>query len=775
MIRFNILCLFVLLSFGLSAQVGVGKWMGHLSYYSAQKVIVNGTKVYCISTGGLFIYDQADNSIRKLNQINGLSDVSPKAMAFGEQNSVVVLAYENSNLDLIYEDEIFNLSDIKRKQIQGDKNIYNVLVVGSTAYLSCGFGIVAVNLDKREIKDTYYIGENGSPVVVNAMTYDGESLYAATKEGIFKADANEPNLQNFNHWTRIETIPHAGEEFTQLGFLGNSVIACYYNASAGKHELYKGSGDNWTAYLTTIDQVLDMQVCDNQIVISQGGFVGIYDENEQLVEDVIDYNYPNRKVYDIVVAQGYYDKDGAVWLADKNEGLVKKTGGDYEQITPQGPIDNQVFSMTTNGADLWVTTGGRSDAWGNLDKAPQLQLFRDGSWSVFNRKTHDEFEAFEDIVNVVADPADPDHIFVGTWGFGVVEMQGREYVDRHDQFNSTLQTAIPEDSASAYVRIGGMAFDSENNLWVTNSQVGEPLSVYKTDGTWESFQFPGVDNTVVGDIVITGNDDKWIILPRGNDLFVRKSDGTDGRHLKLTTYFTNGTVEEINRMNDIYSIAKDHDGAIWIGASNGVAVFYNPEDIWDESTFYATPPALDLNDGIFHALLRTEKVTAIAVDGANRKWFGTSNSGVYLVSENGDEELLNFTVDNSPLLSNTIQSIAINPQSGEVFFGTPEGIISYRGEATGGADEYADVYAFPNPVREDYDGDIVITGLLADTDVRVTDISGNLVYKTTSLGGQAIWDGKNLNGNRVSTGVYVVFGNDKSGEKTFTTKILFIH
>ena len=285
----------------------------------------------------------------------------------------------------------------------------------------------------------------------------------------------------------------------------------------------------------------------------------------------------------------------------------------------------------------------------------------------------------------------------------------------------------------------------------------------------------GIGGIDVGEIVLTENDDQWIVLPRGRDLYVRKADGSAGRRLQLVAYFNNGDREEFFRMNDVYSIAVDQDNAVWLGTSQGVAVYFDPEAIWEQSSFYASQPGLDLNDGIYHPLLRGQTVTAIVVDGANRKWLGTQNSGVFLVSEDGQTELKSFNESNSPLLSNTIQSIAINDQSGEVFFATPEGLIAYRGEATKGGSEYADVYAFPNPVREDYKGDIVITGLITDTDIKITDISGNLVFETTSLGGQAIWDGKNLNGNRVSTGVYVVFGNDKFGERTFTTKILFIH
>ena len=773
--RIYIFLFFVLLSFGMSAQVGVGDWSDHLSYASGKQVLQAGDKFFCITTGGMFSYDSSDNSLRKLNQINGLSDVQPSVMGYGEENNVVVVAYENGNLDLIYEQEIFNLSDIKRKQIQGDKKIYDVLVVGQAAYLSCGFGIVVVNLEKREIKDTYYIGENGLSVVVNDMAYDGTYLYAATNGGVYQADINNPNLQDFNNWNKIETIPHADDKFIKLEFFKGVLIACYADETSDRDQLYRNTGDTWVPFLQEVTKVNGLEVCGEQLVIAQEGTVGIYDVNGELTEEVVDFNYPDRKVYDIQVNHAICDDEGSIWMADEAEGLVRNTGGTYEQIIPEGPVDNRVFSMYANGEDLWVASGGRSDAWGNVWLVPQAQLFRNGEWSAFNRKTHDEFNEFHDLVNIVADPADADHVFFGTWGAGVVEMQGGEFVARYNQYNSSLQTALPTDPSPNFVRIGGMAFDSQNNLWVTNSQVSEPLSVHTPDGKWESFALDGVEGKDIGDLVIADNGDQWIIVPRGNNLFVRKADGSDGKHLQLISYFTNSVEEKFVRMNDIYSIATDHDGAIWVGTSVGVAVYFNPENIWEQSPFYATQPGLDLDDGIYHPLLENETVTAIAVDGANRKWLGTKSSGVFLVSADGQDELKSFNESNSPLLSNTIQSIAINDKTGEVFFGTPDGIISYRGEATAGGNQYADVYAFPNPVRENYDGDIVITGLIADTDVKITDISGNLVHQTTSLGGQAVWDGKNLNGNRVSTGVYMVFGNDKSGEKTFATKILFIH
>lgn len=229
--------------------------------------------------------------------------------------------------------------------------------------------------------------------------------------------------------------------------------------------------------------------------------------------------------------------------------------------------------------------------------------------------------------------------------------------------------------------------------------------------------------------------------------------------------------------NDIYSIAEDHDGNIWLGTNKGILVYYNPNAVFDGENFYAKPiyiPRID-DPTKGDALLVTESVSAIAIDGANRKWLGTKNAGVSLVSDDGLKQLYNFTAENSPLLSNSISSIAINDITGEVFFGTDNGIISFVAEATGPAENYESVFVYPNPVRENYTDDIVIKGLVENTLLKITDLNGNLVFETISLGGQALWNGKNFDNERVATGVYMIFCSNEEGTLSHVTKLLFIH
>lgn len=782
MIKFKILLTF-LLSFvailsGFS-QPAIGEWTDYQSYAHATNVVDAGDKIYCVTEGGLFSYNKSDNSIQKMSGINGLSDVGAQRLAYSKENNVLLIAYQNANIDLLIGTQVYNLSDIKRKQIAGDKIINNVLFSGNLAYLSCGFGIVVINLDRKEIKDTYFIGQEGAYLNVLDMATDGTFLYAATSNGIFKASVSEPNLQNYNNWIRQTNIPHSENKFSKIEAFNGKIIANYSPDTDewALDEMYLLDGDIWTRFLPEISYVSDISSNGNYIIFTGREEVRVYNENFELVKVVPKFLFEGNSEDSLLGGGAVLDDQNVLWIADQNNGLVK-VGTQTEKIVPEGPLDNKVFSLTTNGNDLWVASGGWDSAWGNLGVKPQFQLNREGRWSVFNNKVFPVLNNFSDIVCIAVDPKNPDHVFAGSWGGGVLEFRDGQFVNRYDNFNSSLQTQLPGDPTAPYVRIGGMDFDSKGNLWVTNTGVSNVLSVFQTDGKWESFNLSGIANQYsIGKVVVTQNDDKWVMIPRGkgHELYALNSTNDVSKEQKVIAYFSNRIEEVRTPMTDIYSLAEDQNGELWVGTSTGVAVFSNPQAIWEGSPMLATRPGLNLNDELFHALLEKETITAIAIDGANRKWFGTKNSGVFLISENGDTEIEHFNTENSPLPRNDISDIAINNNTGEVFIGTSAGLISYMGQATEPNDEFTDVYVYPNPVREIYDGPIVVKGLVDETDVKITDISGNLVYKTTSLGGQAIWDGKNLNGNRCKTGVYLVFMNDPTGDKTKVTKLLFIH
>jgi hypothetical protein len=759
-----------------SAQRQQGSWKYYLSFTKSFKIVEAGSKIYCATEGGLFYFNCQDNSIQVFSEINGLNDFGINNINYSSDNQVLVVAYKNSNIDLVYDSGIINISDIKRKQITGDKNIYNISFSENEAFLSCGFGIVVINLEKKEIKDTYYIGEGGSPLRVNDIEIFESYIYAATDQGLLRAEKNEPNFLDYNNWEQVLGIPHSGDKYSQLVVHAGFLLANYTPDKYNQDEMYRLNGGQWDRYIPQINYIHDVQVDGDYMVVAGRTEIFIVDRNHIVTGKVNRYLFNDNEVFPVYPRSVIMTDDGSVWVADYGYGMVRILDGDYEMISPEGPEDNKVFFLSSNNEDLWVAAGGRNDSWNNLFEAPRFRMLRNGQWSEYSKEEYPGMDGFFDIVNLAVDPADPQHIYAGSWGGGLLEFYGGELLNRFTNYNSPLQTALPEQSDAPYVRIGGMDFDEEGNLWITNSEVSKNLLKLTAGGEWKSFSLPEVAETKsIGQVIVTENGDKWIVVPRGQDAYVVNNNGTEKKRLIVTSYFNNGIREIFNRMNDIYCITEDQEGAVWLGTSKGVAVYNNPVRIWDEDEFYAIQPSLDLNDGLYHPLLETETVTAIVVDGANRKWIGTRGSGVFLVSDDGEQEIIHFTEEDSPLISNNITAITINHITGEVFIGTSEGLVSYQGDAIGGRDAFANVYVYPNPVRETWDGPVIVTGLMESTDVKITDITGNLVFQTTSLGGQAVWDGKNLNGNRVRTGVYLVFCTSRDGEETHIEKLLFIN
>jgi ligand-binding sensor domain-containing protein len=317
--------------------------------------------------------------------------------------------------------------------------------------------------------------------------------------------------------------------------------------------------------------------------------------------------------------------------------------------------------------------------------------------------------------------------------------------------------------------------DRKGNLWLFQSEVPGNIKMLKPDGTW-IINPVTLDVPTTGDIIVTEQGQKWAILPRGNGLFVLDDKGTpeypdDDVYKNMLVQDAEGAI-----ISGVYSIAEDLEGNIWVGTDQGPVVYYNPEKIFEED-LKAYRIKIPRNDGsgLADHLLKTETITSIAVDGANRKWLGTFSSGAYLVSPDGTKRLKNYNEQNSPMISNSISSVAVDNVTGEIWFATSKGVISVRGDAITGKESFENVYAFPNPVREDFTGNVTITGLMKDTRIKISDISGNLVYETASDGGQASWDLTTYNGRRVATGVYLVFCSSSDGSESDVTKILVIN
>ena len=764
-------------------QSAIGEWRDHFPYTNLSSVAEGGGHVYAASGTGLFRYDPTNGDILRLNKTNALSDVGIQGLAWNEPLATLLVYYANGNLDLLRGESSVNVGDIKRSSIIGNKGIYSVYMVGTTAYLGCGFGIVVLDLEDKEVRETWFIGPSGSQVRVNGITMTNDSIYAACTTGLFTASRNAPNLASFDSWRkRIDMGPAlAAGPFNAVATLGERILLNGQRPDAGGDSLLVlETNGSWTRFAPLYgrrNRNLNISTNGQFVVIPHDGDIHTYDQ--QLAEVGFSYGYASTGASP---SQAISSPSGSMWVADRAVGLVRATGGDQgTAILPNGPKTASSWRMATGGGALYVASGAVSGTWNSTYRKDGIHVYIDGRWSTKDGIQYplmngvNEFAGgANDWITVVVDPDDPQHAFAGSWDEGLLEISNGVPVQIYNAGNSALGEDINPYQGRLYV--SGLDYDKDGTLWISNAMSEDPIVARSKQGDWYSFNPGNVlnGNLLISDMVATRAGYKWIIRPRGNGILVYDSGNSlsatdDDQYKVLNNETGNGGLPT----GDVFSLAEDLDDQIWVGTSRGIAVFYTPEAVFSGEDFDAQQILIE-QDGNVQILLETESVNSIAVDGANRKWIGTQGSGAYLVSPDGRDEVLHFTAENSPLPSNTITNIAVDGVTGEVYMATDRGIISYRGSATDGGDESDCASVFPNPVRETYTGPIAITGLVANSEVKITDVSGNLVYRTSSEGGQAIWNGNDMGGRRAGTGVYLVFASDLTGTYKCNTKVLLV-
>ena len=748
------------------SQIAVGQWRDHFSYRQAFHLAETSDRIFCSGKKDLFTIMKDGKEQERLSKVTGLSDVGITAIKGDNINDIVVIGYENANIDIITNNKIINISDIKNKLITGGKTINDIEIYNGFAYLSCSFGIVVIDLNKYEIKDTYYIGLNGNHIQVYQTTTDSTYLYAATEQGIFKAKLNSANLSDFENWHRMEYIPNYNKKFNSVVYFNKSLIAVYDDNNYNADTVYKIIDTTYSILDSTLKQVTGASFSNNKLFVYSAYYLKEFLDTTAYPL----YGYYNNESYP---SDAIYENH-RIWIADTKNGLIVYAGY-FIHVEINGPYSDKIASLDAKNGTVWGASGGTDLSLTNLWNKAMIYSFQNQEWNNFTDDNYPQLTDKYDFIDVAIDPTDETHVFASSWGSGIIEFKDNAIVAVYNDSNSTLQNA---QTSGPYIRVGGIKVDNNKNLWAVNTGVNNSISVKKPDGTWTAFAYGSYINFAeMGKFIITQDNSKWILLLRGHGLFVFNEnntidDASDDQFKKIDITDEYGKIIT----NEVYSIAEDLDGIIWLGTNKGIVLYQNPANVFSGENFYAQQILIPRNDGsnLADILLETETITAIAVDGANRKWIGTLNSGVYLMSADGQTQIYHFNTDNSPLISSYITSISIDGSTGEVFFGTANGIISYKSTATDGAEEFHKVYAYPNPVKHGYTGAITIKGLVTNSNVKITDISGNIVYETTALGGQAIWYGKDLSGNRVNSGVYMAFCTNEDGSKTFVTKILFI-
>ncbi|MDC0014993.1 hypothetical protein OAD98_00350 [Flavobacteriales bacterium] len=766
--------------------VGIGKWKNYFPFRNVIQVLSNGDKVYGATRNGIIINDYEDGTTEQLTEINALSDNNISTIRFNTDNNALVVGYENGNADIIIDNETTNLFQIKESNITGDKGVKSIFCKDDLAYLSCGFGIVVFDVAKKEIKDTYIFGPGGSQIKVNAVFVENGIIYAGTENGLYTAPEASAFLTDFNSWSVLSTIPSGNKEIKDILEFDNKLLFNIENTLTSD-SIYWYDGSSW-GRVTTLSNEKNNSVTasGNELIISRFDTIYVLDNTFSQINlfDNYDGYWKPRSNYVIKKNSTYY-------IGDSENGIVSLTSNGVANFNqPNSIFSNNIFDIEAVNGNLWGSSGSLVGGGWNKTFSNDGSFhydIKEDNWTIYgiafltnqfcfptscNPIPSSPISCVNDLVGMAINPAEPDKGYACSFSNkGVLELQNYKITDAYDTCNSSLQISSVHNDRIA---IADAEFDGGGNLWVVNSWAGNSLSVKTKGGNWKSFDCGASSSNIIGSKIVVSESTgyKWIVFKDEHLLAYNDNgtteDETDDEFQLINGLAGNGSLDETPT-----SVAEDKDGEIWIGTEKGIFVIFTPTEIFNSGNFTAQRIKVEL-EGNVELLLENEFITSVQIDGGNRKWIGTQSSGVFLLSPDGTEQIQNFTKENSPLLSNNINDIAIDGESGEVFIATDQGLISYKGDATEGKQTYQDVYAFPNPVVPGYDGKIGIRGLVENSDVRITDVAGNVVFVTKSLGGQAVWDGRTFEGEKVSSGVYLVFMTNETGTTDEVTKILFI-
>jgi hypothetical protein len=737
-------------------------WREHLPYNSAIDLTAGDAKIYCATPYSLFSVQIAGNDVERYSRVTGLNETGISAIKYDEANKKLFVAYTNSNIDIIYRNDIYNVPEIKRSAIIGDKNIYQIYPLANNYYLSTGLGVIVIDGGRYEVKDSWFIGNGGNPVKVNGFTSDGSFFYAATEEGLKRASMTATNLANYTNWQIV-----SGSNGLPDGACKN-VMTLQNKVIVQKNDsLLVQNGTAWSLLYTDTWPFVNSNAAENKIQLCERQLNGISrviilnadGTISRTLANVAAISFPRKA---IVV-------NNEPWVADQFAGLSHFGSTlNYQQYTLNSPQAIASGEMLVYNNTFYATAGSVNENWNYLYNGDGIYTFKEGTWNNINRYRYAAIDSLLDYITIAIDKRD-ETIWAGSYGGGLLHIKPGPAFEIFKQNNLGATIGDP----TSY-RVAGLAFDQENNLWVSNFGASQPLRVRKNDGSWKSFSLPYVlIANALSQIFIDDNNYKWIVSPLGNGLICydhgASVDNTgDDRWRRYGPGAGTGNLPN----GAVLCVAKDKSGFIWVGTTDGIGVIQCPQDIFSAQTCEAILPIVP-NGNFAGYLFKGQEVRSIAADGADRKWVATKN-GVFLISASGEKVIYQFTEDNSPLLSSDVKKITIDGKTGEVYFATSKGICSFRSTATEGGETNEDVLVFPNPVPPGYAGTIGIRGLVNNAIVKITELDGRLVYQTKALGGQAVWDGRNYKGQKISSGVYLVLVSDDQRKERMATKIFFI-
>lgn len=765
------------------SQLPMGGWQTFFSYNHAGNMIQSKDKIYALSDGNLYSIDKEYESIETYTKLTGLTDGNITKIAYCQSQNTLVIVYDNCNIDLLTNSRIINVNDLKRAEVS-NKKVNGVTIDGKYAYLACGFGITVLDVEMAEIVDTYILGEKGTYVNVENIVFHNDSIYAQSGNTIRYAAKKDKNLADFNRW---QTFHLLSEKAIEKGIVVNeenadslmnegdilpiSKIYAFNNSLLIRLEDVLIKRDSSVTRTMELPRNASLSV-DDLLIVSNGDSMVAFNDNLERVVGV---------VADSVIETLYDPQSKAFWICDfqaDGRTIIQKYARDgrfMNYYVPDGPVSGEIAFVKYQDGKLFTGSGGPFDR--PLSTPGIVQFLENGRWSIITEMGMDSSvlrnSHFLDVIDIASDPQDNNHFFVSAWK-GLFEFQGISLINHFTGKNSQL-------SGGSNTLVDGLKYDKDGNLWMLNMLSPNPIHILTSNREWYQLSYSQLQSTDgLRDLFIDSKGYLWVIKYRdGTGVFCADLNGTpldeqDDKKVFISTFYDKDSHPLIP--TTIRCITEDMDGVIWIGTDKGPLLVPDASQMFD-SDFRVDRVKITREDNANYAdyLLENEQINAIAIDGNNRKWVGTNSTGLYLLSADGKETIHHFTTENCPFTSNAIMDLFLNNETGELYITTSSGLFLYQTDAIKGAESYSKVYAYPNPVRENYNGPVTITGLMENSQVRISDAEGRIIHEGDSNGGVYVWDGKDKNGRKVNTGIYFIYAAQPDGSSKMVTKMAVIN
>ena len=784
---FSFLILTVSLFYGQQNKLSIetetsvySNWNAYFSYNLISSIDNGESVIYFASYNSIFSYDTSSNQIEKFDTLNELSGDEISAFYYSEINNNIVIGYSSGFLQIIdlNSNSIINIYDILNKPTipPNKKTINDFFQSGDQLLISTGYGVSIYNLNGYEFGDTYYIGDFATQINVTSTVIHENFIYASSPDlGILRANINS-NLIDFNNWQTI----YFGD-IQELLYDGENIF--FYTDNS----IMRINDEEITSILTLENQIININSSDSKFIIITVEKCLIYnDQLTQLVYEIDSETYSSGFNEGII-------KDNYIYIATNEKGvlIINNNSGDFSYLKPDGPLENDIFSVETLNNKTWVSYGNYTEYFNPYPlKFSGLSNYDENLNSWFNISKDSIPESAVNLNNISINPFNNDNVFISSFEGGLLEIEDLNIIEFYDNNNSGLESLSINDPLYESVRISDLEFDQNGVLWILNSRIDSPLKSFNLDNnSWNSYDFTEIindgfqDELGFNDIEVDDYGNKWIAGLRSGLIGFNNESGTN----QLRKVFS----QDQSNMPSSYvkSIAVDNNNHLWIGTIQGLRVLYNTSNFFDTSVV-TTQQIVILEDGIPRELLEQQYISDIEVDGANNKWVATIGSGVFYFSPNGQQTIHHFTKENSPLPSNNINDISINYSNGKVYFATDNGLVSYNTGSTSSSENFSNTYVYPNPVRPEFNTEfekVKITGLTQNVNIKITDIEGNLVaeaqsninsrYRNFNLeidGGTAFWNGKNLRNRLVSSGVYIIMLSDLDSYETKVLKLMIV-